>query len=135
MSENPDGLPPLSSDAATLTEGLIKGAEVLATVAETATAYRNGLISAGWSVPVAEQLAGAVLATLQHEDAAPFIDLLDRLDEKDGVVRVNLAKQRAIDADLSRVRAALHAALQAFENGITPPDSMIEGWRLAEAGR
>lgn len=66
MSENPDGLPPLSSDAATLTEGLIKGAEVLATVAETATAYRNGLISAGWSVPVAEQLAGAVLATLQH---------------------------------------------------------------------
>lgn len=72
---------------------------------------------------------------VRPEDAAPFIDLLDRLDEKDGVVRVNLAKQRAIDADLSRVRAALHAALQAFENGITPPDSMIEGWRLAEAGR
>lgn len=66
MSENLDELPPLSSDAATLTEGMIKGTEMLHVVAETATAYRAKLISAGWSVPVAEQLAGGVLATLQH---------------------------------------------------------------------
>lgn len=72
---------------------------------------------------------------VRPDEAARFIELLDRHDEQEGVVRVNLARQRAIDADLSRVRAALHAALTAMENGITPPPSMVEGWRLAEAGR
>jgi hypothetical protein len=69
------------------------------------------------------------------QEATAAVEALDRYDEEQGVVRVNLLKQRAIEAHRDRLAGALHAALTAIENGIVPPASMIEGWRLAEAGR
>lgn len=86
---------------------------------------------------------------VRPEDAAPFIELLDRFDEKEGVVRVNLIKQRAIEAERDRLRGVVHAMLQAFEQGETTvdgqsgkayvrsiwvPESMFAGWRLAAEG-
>jgi hypothetical protein len=70
-----------------------------------------------------------------HEESVAAIEALDRYDEQQGVVRVNLLKQRAIEAHRDRLAGALHAALTAIENGIVPPASMIEGWRQIEAGR
>lgn len=81
-----------------------------------------------------------------HEEAIAAVEALDRHDEQQGVVRVNLLKQRAIEADRDRLRGVVHAMLQAFEAGDPPgigghvrsiavPRSMVEGWRLAEAGR
>lgn len=78
-------------------------------------------------------------------DAAEVaVEVLDRHDEQQGVVRVNLAKQRAIDADRGRLRGALHAVLQSFESGdangteclqsIPVPRSMVEGWCLIAEG-
>ena len=57
---------PLGAGAASLAEKLIAGMENLDVVAEAATAYRNKLVAGGWSAASADQLAGAVLATLQH---------------------------------------------------------------------
>lgn len=83
------------------------------------------------------------------EEAAAVIEALDRHDEGQGVVRVNLVKQRAIEADRDRLRGVVHAMLQAFEQGegsadgatgkayirsIWVPESMFEGWRLAAEG-
>ena len=82
------------------------------------------------------------------EEAAAVIEALDRHDEGQGVVRVNLLKQRAIEADRDRLRGVVHAMLQAFEaagppvdgpNGLATrsiwiPQSMVEGWRLAAEG-
>lgn len=84
------------------------------------------------------------------EEAQACVEALDRWDEAQGVVRVNLPKQRAIEAERDRLRGVVHAMLQAFESGqtfvdgqtgtecvasIPLPVSMIQGWRLAEAGR
>ena len=144
MSENLDELPPLSSDAATL---------MLHVVAETATACRprrqgTRPVTAEPIETVGEDPRVGLIAQViddmwddldgmpsPTEEAAAVVEALDRHDEQQGVVRVNLLKQRAIEAHRDRLAGALHAALTAFENGITPPSSMIEGWRLAEAGR
>lgn len=84
---------------------------------------------------------------LQEAEAA--VEALDRYDEQQGVVRVNLAKQRAIEADRDRLRGVAHAMLQAFEHAmpavegpggsvhvqsIWVPESMVEGWRQAAEG-
>lgn len=82
-----------------------------------------------------------------HE-AEAAVAALDRYDEQQGVVRVNLAKQRAIEADRDRLRGAVHAMLQSFEaagppvdgpNGMATrsiwiPQSMVEGWRIIAEG-
>lgn len=41
-------------------------AEVLKTIADAAAGYRRYLIAAGWSEPLAEQLAGQALGVFQH---------------------------------------------------------------------
>lgn len=85
-------------------------------------------------------------------EAAGVIEALDAHDTDQGVVRVNLLKQRAIEAERDRLRGVVHAMLQAFEHGesetdpmegpaaaphvrsIWVPESMFEGWRLAAEG-
>lgn len=68
------------------------------------------------------------------DEAAHLIELLDRHDAETGVVRVNLAKQRALEADRDRLRGALTAALAAVELGVMPHPAQVEGWRLIAAG-
>lgn len=86
-----------------------------------------------------------------HQEAEAAVEALDRHDEQQGVVRVNLAKQRAIEADRDRLRGVVHAMLQAFDHArpvggqlggpvhvqsVWVPEPMVEGWRqAAEGGR
>lgn len=84
-----------------------------------------------------------------REEAARLLEVLDRFDEGQGVVRVNLTKHRVMEQDRDRLRGALFAAVQTFEayagpvmdNGVqacTPsipiPTSMVEGWRIIAEG-
>lgn len=50
------------SDAAKLAAGLGSFTETIATIAQALNGYRLTLIEQGWSPPVAEQLAGHLLA-------------------------------------------------------------------------
>lgn len=83
-------------------------------------------------------------------EAAAVLAALDRHDTDTGTVRVNLSKQRAIEAERDRLRGVVHAMLQAFKlqgettvdgqsggayvRSIWVPESMFEGWRLAAEG-
>lgn len=70
-------------------------------------------------------LADALAALWEDMDANPSVafeaqvsvDALDRWDRENGVQRATAAFVEQLQADLSRTRAALEAAVLAFENG------------------
>lgn len=96
----------------------------------------------------ADQLADPSAA----DEAAAVLEVLDRWDEQHNILRVPAARLRVLEQDRSRLRAALFAAVEAFEEypgpvwvgapptGVSAPSvpvpvMTVEHWRiLAEGG-